>query len=132
VVVAIYLIELSGASVPSVSNGEIKAVISIFYAVYLQGIPGPQINRYLGILSHIGENGHSVHGPVVVNDQKAIAIAFAVANVGSGFGAACLFGIYVRDTSRRLDRLIFFNVGRRCIVFRSNGIAGSFCRCKEA
>ena len=69
VVVAVDLIELSGAAVPSVAYGEVQAVLAVFYALYLQGILGPQVYRHLGLVPSVGENSHCIHGPVIVDHQ---------------------------------------------------------------
>ena len=87
VIVAIDLIELSGAAVPATANGEIQAVLPISYALYLQCILGPQVHRYLGIVPSVGENGHSIHGPIIVDYQQAISVPGAVLDVGSRLGA---------------------------------------------
>lgn len=64
-------------------------LLPVSYALYLQGILGPQVHRHLGLVPSVGENGHSVHGPVIVDYQKAISIPGGVPDVGTGLGALC-------------------------------------------
>lgn len=87
VVIAVDLIELSRTAVPAVAYGEVQTILPVSYALDLQGILGPQVHSYFGLVPSIGENRHSVHGPIVVDYQKTVSVPGGVPDVGPGLGS---------------------------------------------